>query len=338
MKKLSVFKIYLNQKKESNFYESSKLMYERKLEVFEEFTYVYFSISEKNYKDLFRGFSKENIVKSMEFYLKNYNVNTKTTLNGYLTVLTDFFHYIADNMKVVNENFENRDKLNKLKEELNKLAKKYNLEKSQQKSPLTREAFVLLCAKCDEYIENYNIKNINKNGYDGEFSLYLSGIITKLLIVTAIKNSVIDSLKVNENYKYGMIKVNGYWVRLPDKLSAQLDNYVKNVRPSCNTNELNDLFVNRKGVRLCGNNNAYFAILKKLFGTMQSASVAKFRIIEMIRSGVAPNIITAYTGYALETYLHCLDILSSIDKEQLDEEYTKKINSDNMMWDYYYKL
>lgn len=96
---------------------------------------------------------------------------------------------------------------------------------------------------------------------------------------------------------------NGYNVHLPDELAQQMRKYIEIRGQIIQPDESEDvLFINRKRENRRLGNITLFYILPEIIGTKKAATVAKYRILQMIERNILSDIIKQFTGYSDEVY------------------------------------
>lgn len=303
---------FLSGKEENNFYESSVVTYRRKLEVFFEYLTTRCGANDDNFNDLLRGLGYERILNSVEFYIEEFNIKFKSTVDTYLIVLKAYFDFISNKYDITNENFDSTKTYKFWKGLIDNKIKELRLTKTKQKPPITKAVFEKLINVCDMEIDSFDLSCLINGKLRTSYSDFLSAIITKFVMFTGIKNNVILKILVEDlDVHLNKIRINGFWVHLPDKLGMQLKKYIK-AREIILQNGMvnNTLFVNRQGNSFIKTDYfVMFKILKTVLGTQEAECVAKFSIIEMIANGIVPSIIQEFTGFGLDTYQHCQELL-----------------------------
>lgn len=321
---------FLSERKEGKFYDSSIITYRRKLEVFFEYLHIKCGINDSNYEDLLRGLANERIIKSIEYYVNEYDIKFKITVDSYFVVIKCYFDFLSSKYKIKNENFDSTQKFSELKKLVEKRIKEMKLNMSKQKMPIMKTSFDDLNKYCNQKIDMLSkeelIKNqiIDSESYNKPLVEFISAIITKIVMLTGVKNQVIGELMLKDlDTELNRIKINNYWIHLPDKLGLQLRKYlgIRNEIIKDKSNE-SPLFINKKGESVKKRYDFMFEVMKPIIGNKQAESVAKFTIMNMIKKGINSSIIQELTSFGIDTYLHCQEL---VDEEKNKQDLRSKI-------------
>lgn len=332
MRLSEVVKLFLSEKRDDKFYDSSLVTYSRKIGVFVEFLTMRCSVTDIYYKDFLAGMRKETFIHSIEYYVTNYNVRFKTTVDNYITVVKSFFEFIADDkIGIRNELFDSTYTFKQVKELANAEVKKMELDHSEQKSPITATAFKTLRDYCDQILiqPTESVLHFKEKGYNKTYTNYLSAIITKLVMFSGIKSKSISKVLLSDyDVTLNKIKINGYWLHLPDSLSRQLKNYMflrNQIEEHFGSSEL--LFLDRSGNSIGTTYSRIFTVMLQALGMQKAECVAKFTIIQFIKAGIKPSYILSLTGYSYNTYLHCYEVFEESNEEISIITKTREIDS-----------
>lgn len=318
---MSFFEIkedFLSNINEENFYDSSRVTYSRKINVFYEYLSEKCGVTDINYKEILSAIGEDKLLDSIEFYVTENNIKFKITVENYFTVIKSYFDFISKKYGLNNKYFDSTTKYSNLKDKVDKKIKSLKLEESKQKSPITKNACYKIIECCNKKIKDFNIENIDikemkkENSRYKDFNLFVSSFITKIIILTGIKNNVINSIKLKD-YKpeLNIITINGFDIHLPNKLGVQIKKYIS-VRDQISSNKDVDdpFFINKQGCGIGTNYNFAFAILKDLLNSNSAESVAKYTIIQFINKGININLVKELTGFGDDTFMHCQEIVN----------------------------
>jgi hypothetical protein len=315
---LETKELFLLNWKEGDFYDSSITTYRRKIDVFFEFLINNCGVNDNNYREILRGIGNDKIVQSSVYYVKEYDIKFKVTVESFFTVIKCYFDFISKNYELRNENFDSTLKYEDLKKEIQLTIDKMNLNKSEQKSPIISNSLNKVIKYCDEKINLLSIKElignqkVNPKSYNKPLAEFISGIITKIVILTAIKNQVISTLKISDyNKDLNSIKINNFWLHIPDTLGIQMKKYLSVwnelvIEKSDNS----PLFINKQGEAINNNYNLMFEVLQSSLGNRSAESVAKYTIMELIKKGANINLIQDLTSFGFDTCLHCQELVN----------------------------
>ncbi|URZ17196.1 hypothetical protein [Clostridium felsineum] len=318
---MSFFQIkedFLSNINEGDFYDSSRITYSRKINVFYEYLSEKCGVTDSNYEEILSAIGENKLLDSIEFYVNENNIKFKITVENYFTVIKSYFDFISKKYGLNNKNFDSTTKYSNIKDKVDKKIKSLKLEESKQKPPITKSACHNIIEYCDKKIKDFDIKNININKIKKEksrqkdFNLFVSSFITKIIILTGIKNNVINSIKLKD-YKpeLNILTINGFDIHLPNELGVQIKKYIL-VRDQISTNKDVDgpFFINRQGHEIGTNYNFAFTILKDLLNSNSAESVAKYTIIQFINKGININLVKELTGFGDDTFMHCQEIVN----------------------------
>ena len=320
---MDIIEEYLDQLKQGrknahNFFDNSIETYKRKLEVFAEYIFENKIISYENHLDFIRNLKNYHILDSIKFYKNKYNIRHRATIDCYITVLKNFYEFLEKEHSIINPIFDSKKEGRELDEEINKLVDELGLEKSKQKEIIEKDNYILILNKCNEYIDKYDVKDIIAKSRN--YTKFTSGIITKLVMFTGIKNKVLANIKIKDvTTNSRLIKINDFSILLPVSLNENLKKYI-NVRTELlnGKNKQESLFIQYNGGKIGTNNTLMYEVLKILFNRRLGESVAKFAIMEMIRKDISISLITQMTGFSDGTYYHCEDAVKENDKKNIN--------------------
>ncbi len=339
-------KSFLKERRDGKFYDSSLVTYKRKLEVFFEFLSVKCGINNNNFEDILRGIGNDKIINSIHYYVKEYDVKFKVTVDNYFTVMKCYFDFISGKFDIRNENFDSTQRFIELKSLVDTKIKELKLDLSRQKSPIIDNVFDNLNEYCNDKIDSLSkdeiIKDqlIDSNDYNKPLVQFISAIIVKIVMLTGVKNQVIGKILYKDFDKdLNRLKINNFWIHLPDNLGIQLKKYIL-VRDSIVTSDSPSypLFVNKQGVALDTDYNFMFETLKPIIGSKKAECVAKFTIMNMIRKGINSSIIQEFTSFGIDTYLHCQELVNEEKAKEDQKSKSRYLDSKIRSMDIFDKL
>ncbi|MCM3390257.1 hypothetical protein M3649_19345 [Ureibacillus chungkukjangi] len=318
--------LFLSSRTDSFFYDSSIATYKRKIDVFFEFLTEEFGVNENNYKEVLRGIDKIAITKSIDFYVKRYSISFKNTIDLYISVIKSYFEFLNKHLDIKNDNFDSAINLSVIKNAVDNKIVDLGLETTELKSPITEQAFSKILNKCHQILNGYNLKFLLENKgkpRKNPVQIFTSAIVTKLVMLTGIKNQVIDTIKLKDyDSELNIIKVNNFSIHLPNNLGIQMKLYLELRNCIAKSNDGNyPLFVKRDGTSI---GNAYEYIFKVLRDTLGSASaecVAKYTIMQMIKKGMNLYLIKMLTKFGIDSCLHCQEL---VNDEKTNEDITSQ--------------
>ncbi len=318
---------FLNSCTDGDFYDSSLATYRRKVEVFFEFLTKDYGVNDNNFREILRGIDNIAITKSIEFYVNKYSISFKNTIDTYISVIKSYFDFLNKNLDIKNDNFDSLINYSEIKNSVAEKIIDLKLEvTTEQKSPIAEHTFMKILHKCDEILNSYTFEYIKKNSTKSKnnpVQLFTSAIITKLIMLTGLKNQVIDTIKVKDyNPELNIITINNFSIHLPNGLGKQMKLYLQ-LRNSIITNESEEyqLFVKKDGTSIGTSYEYAFKILKDTLGSASAECVAKYTIMQMIKKGMNIYMIKILTKFGIESCLHCQEL---VNDEKINEDITSQ--------------
>lgn len=306
----------------------TSVTYKRKIYVFYEYVVLELQAKDVNYQSILTGIKVNELLNSLEYYVKNYDVKYATTAWNYISVVTVFYQYIYEEFGWENKLFENKSEKAELNVAYDNKIKELKLNRKEQVHPLSDAEAEQLINACNEKLSIADDDEILNGYYNGVFANYISSLACKIILLYGTKNNVINELKITDyNGQLNKLKINGFWVHLPDELSLQMQRYMK-VRDKLIENPKDDrLFVDIAKERDKIDYSKMFNILKEVVGHNKGMAVAKYGIMQMIRSGVPSHVIKEFTGYANDVYNHCLELVDEQDGIMMMREKSKLLDA-----------
>lgn len=300
---------FLKDRKDDRFYDSSVVTYKRKLEVFSEFLKQYFSFEGEECEIYLIKINNDTIIESISYYVNEYNIKFKTTVDHYFTVIKCYFEYIYNDLNIKNENLNSKQNSNALNNLVDKKIIELKLNPSKQKSPITEVCFKNLNDHCNSIINSISLDEVKTS--NNILKIFISAIIVKIVMLTGIKNKVIESIKCKDyDSELNRIRINSYWIHLPNELGKQLKKYIEFRNAILISVSLeNPLFINHNGTIDTDSNYNRFIALEKIMKNRAAESVAKLTIMNLIQIGISSSIIQKLTTFGECTYSHCQELL-----------------------------
>lgn len=286
----------------------TSVTYKRKIYVFQEYVNIVLQAKDVNFQSILTAMTKEQLVDSVQYYVKTYDVKYVATVNNYNTVVGVFFDFISSSYGWKNPLFETRTKNLELKAAYDRKMSELELNIKEQVEPLTDEEAVELLDICDNKIDNATLEKLENGANNGEFSSYISSLVSKIVLLFGTKNGNLNELNIYDyDCKLNKLKINGFWVHLPDKFAIQMKKYMKFREQILGSEKEERLFVDIKKNKRKLENTKMFYILKGITGNVQAKCIAKYAIIQMIKLGVPSHTIKEFTGYSNDVYQFCLE-------------------------------
>lgn len=164
---------------------------------------------------------------ALEYYVETYDIKYVSTVDTFTTVVGVFFDFIASSYGWKNPLFETRSKNMELKAAYDQKITELKLNKKKQVEPLTDEEAIKLLNLCNDIIDNAISEKILNGASNGDFSAYISALISKLVLLYGTKNGSVNDLVISDyDSKLHKLRINGFWIHLPDKFAVQMSNYM----------------------------------------------------------------------------------------------------------------
>jgi len=301
--------------------------YGRKIGVFSDYLIFKRSLNDDNYELILRSLTSEHIVESIEFYVEKCDIKYKATVDTYFTVVKEYFKFIQTEYGITNDTFNHNHEVAILKDKVEEKINQLKLNITKQCEPLSKIECMQLISKCNEKIDSVSNVQIVQDGYNSDYSFFVSSIIVKLMLYTGIKINILTSLNVADfDIDLNKIKINEYWIHVPDKLALQLKRYIK-IRQTIlsDNNTCFKLFFNRNNPQKLPGNSKMFEVLNLVVGHKKSLAISKYAIIEMIKANIPSYVIMEFTGYKADVYDHCLEIANQEIAEFKDRDLDAKM-------------
>lgn len=318
---------FLDNCTDGDFYNSSLATYNRKVEVFFEFLTKYYGVNDNNYKEMLRGIDNIAILKSIEFYVEKYGISFRSTIHLYVSVITSYFNFLNNELNIRNENFDRRSNYSEIKKSVEeKIIELGLVETKGHKSPIVEHAFMKLLNNCDEILNTYDMKYMlenKRNGKNYPVQIFTSAIVTKLIMLTGIKNQVLNTIKLKDyNSELNFITINNFSIHLPNGLGKQMRLYVE-LRNSIVKNEDTEyqLFIKSDGTSIGSSYEYAFKLLQDTVGNSSAACVAKYTIMQMIKKGTNLYFIKMLTKFGIDSCLQCQEL---VNDEKSNEDMTSQ--------------
>ncbi|WP_238948841.1 hypothetical protein [Clostridium sp. YIM B02569] len=317
--------------------EKSKLVYNRKIEIFIEYLEEECGVNDKNYKETLIGLGRDKIIKSMEYYIQNYGIQYKSTIDSYITVIKVFFGYLSKRENIYNKLFDRQAEIEKLNKEVESKAKELKLNPKQMKEPIEDDEFEQLLIACENAIKSYSVENyISEGSYKTDTGMFISAIIMELVMFTGIKNSVVSTiLKKDYSYDLNKITINGISINLPDNLAINFKKYYSCRSEILKYNNKEDnfdkcLFITQNGefMEEAASGDIY-KVMKKELNTVEGEGLCKYAVMKHIEEGIDVLEIMDLSGLGIDTCMHCREQLNlSKNKKRMSRINSKLRNSE----------
>lgn len=328
-----------NQRTESSFVERSVERYEYLLKVYQEYLQDEIGVNEKNLKTHLNGVNFEEVFAALRYYVETKAVTSEDTADLFVSVLKTFYKYLKRNGNIENDALIVSFGLAPQDEKsficnygmfINKLKSEKIIRYKKSGRPLNDDEIKTLINYCDETIEkttdDFLMSESNK------YNNFVYALITKMIIYTGASEKVISNIKQSDiDITTGTIKIKNIKLLLPFKLRLQMQRYV-NVRLLHGIKSLR-LFAGFNDEDTDGQGrigNFILPCLKNMNDLEKKSSViclAKYTIIEMIRSGMNQNVIQELTGFKTNVFEPCQELVNIEKQEERSKYVNRKLKS-----------
>lgn len=313
---------FLSRHTEGILYESSTLTYGRKMDVFYEFIKFKYGTNNLNYEMMLRSIDAKVILESIKYYVEKYNIKFKCTVDNYISVVTEYFRFLNKEHLIKNNMFDSQELKADLQLKIKQMIKQLKLDKSEQKSPITSDAFKKILNDCDSTICEYDVNSeIKENATN--YQRFASSIMVKIFMLAGVKNHVISQLKYGDYIEeLNMLKINGFNIHLPNNLGKQMSKYKQvrnNITENCSLDS--PLFVFKDGSGIGTRYNFMCDMLLQTINNRKAESVSKYTVMQMIRKGINFNMILDLTSLGMSTCLHCQEL---VDEQKSKDDNTSR--------------
>ena len=292
------------------------------------------SLSGEPFRVLLKGIDVEFILKSLMYNVEDIErYKSKAKAKRYATVIGQFFTYIRKNTDIVNSELYDAISFNRLRENsyMNRMVA--YIEKCEKLAGgVEQEALVFSQA---ELILRWSNEQLDEWGWDDstKFRKAMAALGIKMMMLYGITYRELRKIKWEHYDKYyGFIVVNGFELRLPPKLSIQIQRINQFVSDKRIRNKDGLIFADRSG-QPWAEITSYSGIpdyLGALIGVTSVTSVIKYGIGQLLKAGLSDSVIKKMTG-ASEKLIHGCLIHD-------DNEWKRIINNKIVMVEMYYEF
>lgn len=272
---------FLHERVDSKSFEGSHKVYEGKIDVFLSFLIEEKGISDKNFLGYLEGVDSTVICDSIEYYVEKNRVNFKGTVELYKVVVFKFFDYLSTNEGIKNRYFDSKESFNILKNHVEKKIDNLGLKEEKSREIISDDMFEIVLKACDEVLNEFDLEQMlakDPNEHNNPVQMYISSLITKLVLFVGLKNQVITNLSINDyNSELNILSVNNFDIHLPNNFSKQMKQYLelreKIVEKS--NSGARSLFIMKDGSNIGFLTSNNFYILTKMDDNITADGVAK---------------------------------------------------------------
>lgn len=133
---------------------------------------------------------KDTLLRSVKYYVKAGNFESRAAVDVYFSVLGNFYKYLSNKNRKTNDYFQDNIKKEEFKIEFEKKIKELHLRDSDTQEPIEREMADKILKECDKLIDGIDIEKVLRKE-KGVYSNYISSLIIKLVLLYGLKNEAI---------------------------------------------------------------------------------------------------------------------------------------------------
>lgn len=292
------------------------------------------SLSGEPLRILLKGIDVEFILQSLIYNVEDRKrYKSKTRARRYSTVVGVFFNYIRRNTDIANSELYDAISFNRLRENSYMKRMMAYIEKCDllagvtEQEPLTSPQAEKLLAWTNEQLESEGW------GEAAGFKKAMAAVGIKMMMLYGITYRELRKIKW-EHYdeQYGFITVNHFALRLPPKLSRQLQKMRQFILRNGIKNKEDLLFTDGNGepwgdITSSSGIPDYFGTLIEITSV---TSIVKYGIGQLLKAGLSDTVVKKITGASDTLIQGCL--LTG------DDELTKIINNKIVMAELYYEF
>ncbi len=292
------------------------------------------SLTGEPFRILLKGIDVEFILKSLIYNVEEVKrYKSKTKAKRYATVIGQLFSFVRKNTDIANTELYDAISFNRLRENSYMKRMMSYIEKSDMLAGVVEQE-ALSSTQAEELLRWANEQLDGQEWEDSTgFRKAMAALGIKMMMLYGITYRELRKLKW-ENYDncYGFITVNGFELRLPPKLTTQMQNMKKFVYEKEIRNEQGLLFVDRSG-EPWAEITSYSGIpdyLGALLGITSVTSVIKYGIRQLLKAGISDSAIKKITGANEKIIQGCL----MYDDEELKQIINNKIVKAEFYYDF----
>jgi integrase len=284
-------------------------------------------VKNENLKVYLQGIRTEDIVESLDYYIKQNQVTSIDTAQRYSSAIKEFLVFLFNR-----DTLNNKELLDELyfptfmEESFRYKMNQYILNSEVLKE---REGFKIfsneevkeLLDQCNEILDSEEgfTKAKNSKKY---FNKYRSALILKLILLTGVTYKVICKLISSDlNLTMNTIKINGYEIHLPHLMRNQFYKFIK-LKDVLHIKE-NYLFVEFNGDPLSNTTSTTSQFMQSILSRGDLNGLIKYAIVGMIKNGINETIIKEVTGVRETIYSECHSI--AFEKKEAVRHFDSKI-------------
>lgn len=292
------------------------------------------SLSGESLRIILKGIDVEFILQSLVYNVEDVKrYKSKTKAKRYSTAVGMFFDYIRRNTDIANTELYDAISFTRLRENSYMKRMMSYIEKCDFLAGITeQEPLTSLQA---EKLLTWSNEQLEGGGWGEASGLKkaMAAVGMKMMMLYGITYRELRKIKWgHHDERYGFITINGFALRLPPKLSVQLQNMRQFILQNCAKSKEDLLFTDGSG-EPWGEMTSSSGIpdyLGTLIKITSVTSIAKYGIGQLLKAGLSDSVIKKITGASDTLIQGCL--LTE------DDELTKIINNKIVTAELYYEF
>ncbi len=292
------------------------------------------SLSGDPLRILLKGIDVDFILKSLIYNVETVKrYKSKTKARRYATVIGQFFNYIRKTTDIVNPDLYDAISYNRSRENSYMQQMMSYINKSEMLEGIVEQES-LTSTEAEKILKWANEQFATQEWEEAtSFRKAMAAIGIKMMMLYGITYRELRKLKWNDyDEVYDCIKVNGFELRLPLKLSVQLHSIKEFVFKKEKTNSKNLLFADFQGepwndITSSSGIPDYMGVV---IGITSVTSAVKYGISQLLKAGLSDSVIKKVTGASEKLIQGCL--------LHEDDKLNQIINTKILMADQYYEF
>lgn len=310
--------------------------YKSDIDNFSEYLEVYWknSLEGEPLRILLKGIDAEFILKSLIYNVEEIKrYKTKTKAKRYATVIGQFFSFVRINTDIANAELYDSISFNRLRENSYMKRMMSYIEKCDMLAGIVEQEALSL-SQAEELLKWSNEQLEGQEWDDAtKFRKAMAAVGIKMMMLYGITYRELRKIKWDDYDKqYGFITINEIELRLPPKLSNQMQRMRQFITHREIENDEGLLFVDRSG-EPWAEITSYSGIpdyMGALIGITSVTSIVKYGIGQLLKAGLSDSAIKKITGASDKLIQGC--VLHD------DDEWKKIINNKIVMAELYYEF
>ncbi len=295
----------------------------------------------KHQDALVNSMRTELIIDSLEYYVNIGQIKKQEPAKKYFVAIGQLFEFVLANSEYSNDNLEKElanppsreDSYSRKTSEF--VLSNLLLQPKEAMPALDYRKIITLIGWCDKFIEN-DIKRIKKSQHNNitRFRRSTACLCMKLMLLTGVTYREARKIEFKDlNAAESSIRINGYVIRLPKRLSIQFALYY-DLRSQFGP-ESQYLFCDNDGKQWEGatSSSGIPTYMKTAIEETSVTAIIKYGISQLIKNRINDSVIMKLTGANKEVLNDCLDSNTSDEND-----WEKYINSRIVNTELYYKL